>query len=226
MKFAQRMSRLGTESAFEILARAKRLEREKGLQVVHLQIGEPDFDTPRNISEAAIKAINEGHTHYTQPAGMLDVREAISQYYTRLRGVTYQPEQIVVTPGSKEIMYSLLMMLAEEGDEVIYPNPGYPIYKSVIDFAGAKAVPIPLREENQFRLDVDELEKLITPKTRVLIINSPQNPTGSVLTQEDVQRIYKLACDHDFLIMTDEIYSRIIYDREYASISQLDEKQE
>lgn len=226
MKFAKRMSRLGTESAFEILARAQRLEREKGIEVVHLQIGEPDFDTPRNIRDAAITAINDGFTHYTAPAGMPDVRAAISEYYAKLRGVTYDPDQIVVTPGSKEIMFSLIMMLVEDGDEVIYPDPGYPIYKSVIDYSGAKAVPIPLREENEFRLDISELEKLVTSKTRILIINSPQNPTGGVLTHEDVERIYRLACDHDFLIMTDEIYSRIIYDVEYASISQFDEKQE
>ncbi|MCP4566372.1 MAG: pyridoxal phosphate-dependent aminotransferase [FCB group bacterium] len=226
MKFAKRMSRLGTESAFEILARAQRLEREKGIEVVHLQIGEPDFDTPRNIRDAAIAAINDGFTHYTAPAGMPDVRAAISEYYAKLRGVTYDPDQIVVTPGSKEIMYSLIMMLVEDGDEVIYPDPGYPIYKSVIDYSGAKAVPIPLREENEFRLDISELEKLITSKTRILIINSPQNPTGGVLTHDDVERIYRLACDHDFLIMTDEIYSRIIYDVEYASISQFDGKQE
>lgn len=224
MKFAERMSRLGTESAFETLARAERLEREKGMEVIHLQIGEPDFDTPRNISDAAIKAIKEGYTHYTAPAGLYEAREVIAEYYHKLRGVKYDPEQVVITPGSKEVMYSLIMMLAEEGDEVIYPDPGYPIYKSVIDFSGAQKVPIPLREENEFRLDVKELKELITPKTRLLIINSPENPTSSVLTREDLEEIYKLACDHDFMIMTDEIYSRIVYDIEYHSMSQLDKK--
>lgn len=226
MEFAKRMSRLGTESAFEILARAQQLEREKGIEIVHLQIGEPDFDTPRNVSDAAIKAINDGYTHYTAPAGMYECREAISEYYYKLRGVRYDPEQIVVTPGSKEVMYSLIMMLAEEGDEVIYPDPGYPIYKSVIDFTGAKSVPIPLREENQFRLDVDELKTLVSSKTKLLIINTPQNPTGSVLTEKDIEEIYKLAHDNDFLVMADEIYSRIIYDKKFASISGLDMKQE
>jgi aspartate/methionine/tyrosine aminotransferase len=226
MQFAKRMSRLGTESAFEILARAQKLEKEKGMEVVHLQIGEPDFDTPRNIRDSAIQAINDGLTHYTASAGIPEVREAISEYYYKLRGVRYNPDQIVVTPGSKEVMFSLIMMLAEEGVEIIYPNPGYPIYKSVIDFAGATAVPIPLREENEFRLDVKELKKLISPKTRLLIINTPQNPTGGVLTREDVEEIYRLACEHDFLVMADEIYSRIIYDIEFATISKFDEKQE
>jgi aspartate aminotransferase len=226
MKFAKRMSRLGTESAFEILARAQKLEKEKGIEVIHLQIGEPDFDTPRNIRNSAISAINEGCTHYTASPGTPEVRTAISEYYHKLRGVRYDSDQVVVTPGSKEVMFSLIMMLAEEGTEVIYPDPGYPIYKSVIDFAGATAVPIPLREENQFRLDVNELKKLVTPRTRLLIINTPENPTGSVLTRRDVEEIYKLASDNDFLVMTDEIYSRIIYDTEFASISQFDERQE
>lgn len=226
MKYAKRMSRLGTESAFEILARAQRLEREKGIEIVHLQIGEPDFDTPRNIRDAAITAINQGYTHYTAPAGMPETREAISEYYYRRTGIRYHPDQIVVTPGSKEVMYSLITILAEQGDEVIYPDPGYPIYKSVIDFAGATSVPIPLREQNQFRLDVKELKTLITPKTRLLIINTPQNPTGSVLTRRDLEEIYKLACDHDFLILADEIYSRIIYDASFDTISQFDAKQE
>jgi len=226
MEFAKRMSRLGTESAFEILARAQKLEREKGIEVVHLQIGEPDFDTPRYISDAAINAINEGYTHYTASAGMPEVREAISDYYAKYNGVKFDPEQVVVTPGSKEVMFSLIMMLGEAGTEIIYPNPGYPIYKSVIDFSGATAVPIPLREENEFRLDVKELKTLVTPKTKLLIINTPQNPTGGVLTKADVEQIYKLAVEHDFLVMTDEVYSRIIYDMKFESISKFDNKQE
>jgi len=226
MRFAARMSRLGTESAFETLARAQKLEREKGIKVIHLQIGEPDFDTPRNIRDEAINAINKGMTHYTMPAGIPEVREAISEYYYRLRGVKYHPDQVVVTPGSKLVMFAVIMILAEPGEEIIYPDPGYPIYKSVIDFTGATPVPIPLREENQFRMDVKELRRLVTPKTKLLIINSPQNPTGSVLTRTDLEEIYKLACEYDFPIMADEIYSRIIYDIQYDSISQLDTKQE
>ena len=225
MKFAKRMSRLGTESAFEMLARAQRLEREKGIEIVHLQIGEPDFDTPRNIRDSAITAINQGYTHYSAPAGMPEVREAIAENYFRQTGVRYHPDQIVITPGSKEVMYALIMILAEEGDEIIYPNPGYPIYKSVIDFTGATAVPIPLREQNEFRLDVKELGRLVTPRTKMLIINSPQNPTGSVLTRSDIEEIYRLACDNDFYILADEIYSRIIYDMKFETISQFDEKQ-
>ncbi len=226
MRFAKRMSRLGTESAFEVLARAEKLERETGLEVIHLQIGEPDFDTPGNISASAIEAVNNGYTHYTAPAGMYDTRAAIAEYYDKQYGVKYDPEQVVVTPGSKLVMYSLIMMLADQGDEVIYPDPGYPIYGSVIDFCGATKVPIPLREENEFRLDVHELKNLITPKTRLLLINSPENPTSSVLTYEDLEQIYKLACEHDFIVMTDEIYARIIYDIKYNTISQFDEKQE
>jgi aspartate aminotransferase len=225
MKFAKRMSRLGTESAFEMLARAQKIEREKGIEIVHLQIGEPDFDTPRNIRDSAITAINQGYTHYSAPAGMPEVRAAIAENYFRQTGVRYDPDQVVITPGSKEVMYALIMILAEEGDEIIYPNPGYPIYKSVIDFTGATAVPIPLREQNEFRLDVKELRKLVTPKTKMLIINSPQNPTGSVLTQNDVEEIYRLACDNDFYILADEIYARIIYDTKFETISKYDEKQ-
>ncbi len=226
MKFAERMSRLGTESAFEILLKAQKLEKEKGMKYVHLQIGEPDFDTPRNIRDAAIKAINDGYTHYTPAPGFPEVREAIAGNYKNLNGVEYHPDQVVITPGSKEVMFSVIMALGEPGVEIIYPNPGYPIYKSVIDFSGATSVPIPLREKNEFRLDVDELAKLITPKTRLLIINTPQNPTGGVLTKDDVTRIYELAEKHDFLIMTDEVYSRVIYDMKFESISQFDEKQE
>ncbi len=226
MKFAARMSRLGTESAFETLARAQRLEREKGIQVIHLQIGEPDFDTPQNIRKEAIRAINEGNTHYTAPAGTPETRAAISEYYFKMHGVKYHPDQIVVTPGSKLVMFAVIMMLAEPGEEIIYPNPGYPIYKSVIDFTGATGVPIPLREENQFRLDIEELRGLVTPRTRLVIINSPENPTGSVLTRHDLEEIYRLACDNDFIIMADEIYSRIVYDIQMETISQFDTKQE
>ena len=226
MDFAKRMSRLGTESAFVVLARAQQLEKEKGVEVVHLEIGEPDFDTPQNIRDAAIKAINDGHTHYTPSFGFAETRAAISDYYYKQRGVRYDPDQIVVTPGSKEIMFSIIMMLGEPGVEIIYPDPGYPIYKSVIDFSGATAVPIALREKNEFRLDIKELKSLVTAKTKMLIINTPQNPTGGVLTKEDVEAIYKLACEKDILIMADEIYARIIYDTEFASVSQFDEKNE
>ncbi|MEE9441814.1 MAG: pyridoxal phosphate-dependent aminotransferase [candidate division Zixibacteria bacterium] len=226
MDLAKRMSRLGTESAFEVLARAQKLEKETGIEYVHLQIGEPDFATPSNISDAAIKAINDKFTHYTPSAGMLDVREAICENYNKMNGVRYTPDQIVVTPGSKPIMFALIMMLGEPGVEIIYPDPGYPIYKSVIDFSGATAVPIPLREKNEFRLDVDELASLVTSKTKLLIINSPQNPTGGVLTREDLEKIYKLACDEDFYVMNDEVYSRIIYGMKFETISQFDEKKE
>lgn len=226
MDLAKRMSRLGTESAFEVLARAQKLEKETGMEYIHLQIGEPDFATPSNISDAAKKAIDEEFTHYTPAFGMLDVREAICENYAKMNGVQYTPDQVVVTPGSKPIMFSLIMMLGEPGVEIIYPDPGYPIYKSVIDFSGATAVPIPLREENEFRLDVDELASLVTSKTKLLIINTPQNPTGGVLTRDDLENIYRLACDKDFYVMNDEVYSRIIYGMKFESLSQFDEKRE
>lgn len=223
---AQRMSRLGTESAFEILARAQKLEKEKGIEVVHLQIGEPDFSTPQNIIDAAKKALDSGHTHYSASPGILEAREAIVKNYEKQQGVSYDPDNVVITPGSKLIMFALIMMLGEPGVEIIYPDPGYPIYKSVIDWSGATAVPIPLREENEFRLDVKELEKRVTSKTKLLVINTPQNPTGGVLTKDDVEKIYKLAHDKDFYILADEVYSRIIYGMKMESVSQFDEKKE
>ncbi|MCK5126726.1 MAG: pyridoxal phosphate-dependent aminotransferase [candidate division Zixibacteria bacterium] len=226
MDLAKRMSRLGTESAFEVLARAQKLEKDTGMEVVHLQIGEPDFATPANIREAAKKALDDGHTHYSPSPGILEVREAICTNHFNHQGVQYTPEQVVITPGSKLIMFALIMMLGEPGVEIIYPDPGYPIYKSVIDFSGATAVPIPLRESNDFRLDIDELEKLITSKTKLIVINTPQNPTGGVFTKEDVEKIYKLACEKDVYILTDEVYSRIIYDMKMVSISQFDTKQD
>ncbi|MFH2036504.1 MAG: aminotransferase class I/II-fold pyridoxal phosphate-dependent enzyme, partial [Candidatus Zixiibacteriota bacterium] len=181
MKYADRMKRLGTETAFEVLVRAKQLEAE-GKDMVHLEIGEPDFDTPRNICDAAIDAINKGFTHYNPAAGYPDIRKIISDEINKTRGIKTNPNQVVITPGGKPVMFFAIYALVDEGDEVIYPNPGFPIYESLINFIGAKAVPIPLREENDFRLDVKELKKLVTPKTKLMIINSPQNPTGGVLT--------------------------------------------
>jgi len=181
MRLAQRMSRLGTETAFEVLAKAKKLEKE-GKEIVHLEIGEPDFNTPQNITEAAIEALKEGYTHYGPSAGLPELREVIARYVADTRKILVDPDEVVVTPGGKPIMFFSILALVDEGDEVIYPNPGFPIYESVIEFLGAKSVPIQLREENDFRLDIDELKKLITPKTKLIIINSPQNPTGGILT--------------------------------------------
>lgn len=218
MELADRMSRLGTETAFEILAKAKQLEA-KGKDIIHLEIGEPDFITPRNIIDAGIKALNEGHTHYNPSAGTRELREVVAGYVSRTRNIDVNPDQVVITPGAKPIMFFGIIALVNEGDEVIYPNPGFPIYESVINFLGAKAVPIKLREEDDFRWDIDELKKLVTDKTRLIIINSPQNPTGGILTKDDLKQIADIAISKDIFVLSDEIYSRIIYEGEHHSIA-------
>ncbi len=218
MRLAHRMSRLGTETAFVVLAKAKALEAQ-GREIVHLEIGEPDFDTPPNIIEAAVTALRSGYTHYGPSAGLSELRAAIATDAGRVRGMTFRPEQVVVTPGGKPIMFYVITALIQEDDEVIYPNPGFPIYESMINFVGGKAVPIPLREENDFRLDVHELASLITPRTRLIIINSPQNPTGGVLTRDDIAAIARLAVTHDIPVLSDEIYRCILYEGEHVSIA-------
>jgi len=220
-RLAKRMSRLGTETAFDCLCRAKALECK--MEVVHLEIGEPDFDTPKHIREAAKRALDDGWTHYGPSAGLPELREAIAKYAGDLRGVKFSPEQVVVTPGGKPVMAFAIMALVEAGDEVIYPNPGFPIYESMIDYMGGRSVPVRLREENDFRFDVEELASLISPRTKLIIINSPQNPTGGVLTKDDLRMIVDLANKHDCWILTDEIYSEILYDEEFESISQFPE---
>ena len=214
---AERMNRLGTETAFEVLARAKKMEAE-GRDVVHLEIGEPDFDTPRNIIDAAIGALNKGFTHYGPSAGMLDVRQAFADFINRDRGVKIGPENIVVTPGAKPILFFSILALVDAGDEVVYPNPGFPIYESVINFVGAKPVPIPLREEKAFSFDLDEMKQIVNDKTKLIIINSPQNPTGGVLTPEDMKGIAELAQKHDAWILSDEVYSKMVYEGKHVSI--------
>ncbi|AKX94777.1 pyridoxal phosphate-dependent aminotransferase [Neomoorella thermoacetica] len=209
--FADKMANLGTETAFMVLAKAKALEAQ-GKEIIHLEIGEPDFATPRNIIDAGIRALNEGYTHYTPAPGLPEVRATIAEYATRQKGVHYDPEEVVIVPGGKPIMFFTILALVNPGDEVIYPNPGFPIYESVINFVGGKAVPLPIREENDFRLDVDELAGLITPKTKLLIINSPANPTGGVLTAEDIGRIADLVRGKNIVVLADEIYDRIVYD--------------
>lgn len=225
MKFAERMKRLGTETAFEVLVRAKQLEA-KGKDVVHLEIGEPDFATPRYITDAAIKALNDGYTHYNPAPGYPEIRKIISDEINRTRGIKTKPEQVVITPGGKPIMFFVIYALVDAGDEVIYPNPGFPIYESLINFINAKPVPIPLREENDFRLDVKELKSLVTPKTKLMIINSPQNPTGGVLTHDDLEEIVRIAVENDIWILSDEIYSRIIYEARFESLTQFPGAQE
>src|SRR3954454_13648589 len=200
LRLAERTARLGTETAFEVLVKARALEA-KGRDIVHLEIGEPDFDTPGNIIEAATGALHKGFTHYGPSAGLPQLRETIAQYVSETRRVEVSPDEVVVVPGGKPIIFFTILALADEGDEVIYPNPGFPIYESMINFVGAKAVPIPLREERDFRLDVNELKDLITDRTKMIIINSPQNPTGGVLTKQDIADIAEVIGDRDIMVM-------------------------
>ncbi len=218
MKFAERMNRLGTESAFEVLAKAKGLEAQ-GRKIIHLEIGQPDFPTPKNICEAAFQAMQEGHTGYGPAAGLLELREVVAESISQTRSIEVHPDEVVVTPGAKPIIFFTLLALVEQGDEVIYPNPGFPVYESVINFMGAKAVPLPLREDVDFRFRIDDLVAAISERTRLLILNSPQNPTGSLLQKEDLAAIADLATQHDFYILSDEIYSRILYEQHQSIIS-------
>jgi aspartate aminotransferase len=217
IRFAKRMDRLGTEGAFEVLARARRLEAA-GRPVVHFEIGEPDFPTPDNITEAGVAAMHAGHTHYTPAAGLMEAREAVAAFVARTHRVATDPLEVVLTPGSKNVLQFTLLACVEPGDEVIYPDPGYPIYSSQVVFTGATPVPVRLREEHGFRMDLEELASLVTPRTRLLILNSPANPTGGVLTRADVAFIARLAIEHDLLVLSDEIYSQIVYGPEHVSI--------
>lgn len=225
LQLSSSMSRLGTESAFEVLARAKQLEAQ-GREIIYLHIGEPDFDTPSHICEAACAAIRDGHTHYEDPAGMPEFRAAVADHLKATRGLAYEPEQVVIFPGGKPSIFLGILALVDCGDEVICPNPGYPIYESVVNYCGAKPVHIPLREENQFRLDAEELISLVTPKTRLIILNSPHNPTGSVLTWEDYEAIAQVAIRNNIMVLSDETYESIIYDCRQHSIAQVDGMQE
>lgn len=216
-RFAGRMARLGTETAFEVLARARALEAQ-GRDVVHLEVGEPDFDTPANIIAAGVDALQSGWTHYGPAPGDMALREAIAAYINT-RGTSYEPDQVVVTPGGKPVMFFTILALLEQGDEAIYPDPGFPIYGSMIDFSGATGVPIPLREDAGFSLDVDELASLITDRTRLIILNTPANPTGGVIERADLERIAELAVEHDIMVLADEIYAELIYDGEHVSIA-------
>ena len=215
------MSRLGTETAFEVLVKARALEAQ-GKSIIHLEIGEPDFDTPANIIEAGSNALHKGWTHYGPSPGLPELRQTIADYVSRTRNVKVAPEEVVVVPGGKPIMFYAITALAEEGDEVIYPNPGFPIYESMINFVGAKAVPIQLREELDFRLDVKELASKITKNTRLIILNSPHNPTGGVLTKKDVLEIAAAIGDRDIMVLSDEIYSRLLVEGEHFSIMSVD----
>ncbi|HSL77165.1 MAG TPA: pyridoxal phosphate-dependent aminotransferase [Candidatus Limnocylindrales bacterium] len=220
-RVAARMNSIGTEGAFAVSARARALEAQ-GRPMIHLQIGEPDFDTPAHVREAAKQALDEGATHYAPFPGIPELRTAIAEDVTRRKGFDADPSQVFVTVGGKGVMLYAILGLIDPGDEVIVPDPGYPIYESLTRFVGATPVPIPIRMEHEFRLDVEELASLITPRTRLLIINSPANPTGGVLTRSDLERVAELAQEHDLWVMTDEIYGRILYDgAEHISIASL-----
>ena len=217
LRLAERMSRLGTETAFEVLNKARALERQ-GKNIIHLEIGEPDFDTPSNVVEAAVTALHKGWTHYGPSAGLPELRQAIADEVSATRKVKVSPDEVVVVPGGKPIIFYSVLALADVGDEIIYPNPGFPIYESMIRYAGAKAVPIQLHEEKDFGLDVNELASLINDKTRMIILNSPQNPTGGVLTKQDIADIADAIGDRNIPVLSDEIYSRLIFEGEHHSI--------
>src|ERR1700757_2350492 len=211
LRLAGRMARLGTETAFEVLNKARALERQ-GKDVVHLEIGEPDFDTPSNVVEAGGDALHKGWTHYGPSAGLPELRQAVAEYVSRTRGVKVSGDEVVVVPGGKPIIFFTILSLIDEGDEVIYPNPGFPIYESMIHYVGGRAVPIKLREDRDFSLDVNELAGLITDRTRLIILNSPQNPTGGVLGRRDLEQIAGVIGDRNIFVLSDAIYSRLLFD--------------
>ncbi len=217
LKLARRMQRLGTETAFEVLVKARALEAQ-GKDIVHLEIGEPDFDTPANVIDAGVKALQGGWTHYGPSAGLPELRQTIANYVAETRKVEVKPEEVVVVPGGKPIIFFTMLAMIEEGDEVIYPNPGFPIYESMIHFLGGTAVPIKLKEEKDFSFDVSELKALITDRTKLIILNSPHNPTGGVMSEADVRAVAAAIGERDIMVLSDEIYSRLVFEGEHFSI--------
>ncbi len=217
LQLAGRMARLGTETAFEVLAKAKALERQ-GKSILHLEIGEPDFDTPANVVEAAVDALRKGWTHYGPSAGLPELRQTIAHSVSHSRGVEISQDEVVVVPGGKPIMFFTMLALIDEGDEVIYPNPGFPIYESMINYVGGKAVPIQLREERGFAPDFNDLPALITDRTRLIILNSPQNPTGGILHREEIERVARIVGERNIMVLSDEIYSRLQFEGQPFSI--------
>ncbi|MEV0283065.1 MULTISPECIES: pyridoxal phosphate-dependent aminotransferase [unclassified Kribbella] len=215
------MERLGTESAFEVLAKAKALEAS-GREIVHLEIGEPDFDTPAHVAAAAQQAIDKGHTHYVPAPGIPELRTAVADFLERTGRLTTTPDRVLVTPGAKPIMFFAILALCEEGDEVLYPDPGFPMYASIASFAGAKPVPVPLREENGFVIDPEELASLVTDRTKLLILNSPHNPCGSASTPEQLEAIAEIAIRHDLVVLSDEVYWALRYDGDHHSVLDLE----
>lgn len=217
MKLARRMERLGTESAFEVLARAQALEAQ-GRRIIHLEIGEPDFDTPPHIVEAASEALRVGRTHYVPAPGIPALREAVTAFLERTGRLKTSPDRVIIAPGAKPFMFFTIAALCQQGDEVLLPSPGFPMYESITTFSGAKAVPVPLREENQFRVDPDELRALVSERTKLVILNSPHNPCGSALTEEDCRAIAEVAIEHDLTVLSDEVYWAIRYGTRHASV--------
>src|SRR5437588_1668959 len=221
LPLAARMARLGTETAFEVLVRARALEAQ-GRHIVHLEIGEPDFDTPANVVNAGVEALRGGWTHYTPAAGLPELRAAVAEYISATRQVAVKPEEVVVVPGGKPVMSYVINALVDEADEVIYPNPGFPIYESMVNFVGARAVPVPMREERDFTLDVSELAALNTPRTKMIILNSPHNPTGGTMSEADLEALAEAIGDRNIYVLSDEIYSRLIYEGQHHSLISVD----
>jgi len=219
LRLAERMSRLGTESAFEVLVRARELEA-RGKEIIHLEIGEPDFATPDNVVEAAARALREGWTHYGPPAGLPQLRKAVAEYTARQLGISVDPGEVVITPGGKPIMFFTILALVDKQDEVLYPNPGFPIYESMIQFVGGRAVPYGLREDRDFDVDASEILEKITDRTRLIILNSPHNPTGGVMSPDAIKALAKALASREIFVLSDEIYSRLIYEGEHASLAQ------
>jgi len=220
MNLSKLAQRAGTETAFEVLAKAKELERQ-GKKIIHFEIGEPDFNTPENVKKAGVNAINENYTHYSPTQGIPGLRETVANYISKTREIKVSPDEVMITPGGKDVIFSTALAILNEGDEAIYPNPGYPIYESAIRLAGAKPVPMPLLEENDFAFDREQFKKLVTPKTKLIIINSPGNPTGGILSLQDLEIIAEVAIKNDIVVLSDEIYSRILYDGEFHSLASL-----
>ncbi|MDD5660177.1 MAG: aminotransferase class I/II-fold pyridoxal phosphate-dependent enzyme, partial [Actinomycetota bacterium] len=225
MKTAKRIANLGTEDAFRVLAEVNKL-KSQGKDIISFAIGEPDFDTPQNIKDEAVKAIGENYTHYSPSAGLLQLRQEIAKHITNTRGVEVDPDEVVVTPGGKPIIFFSIFALINAGDEVIYPNPGYPIYESLINFIGAKSIPIPIIEEKKYSIDINHLKSIITNKTKMIILNSPHNPTGGMIEKEDLKAIADLAIKHDLIVFSDEIYSGIVFEGKFNSIFSLDNMKE
>ncbi len=220
MQFAKRMDRLGIENAFMVLAQVTNL-KEEGKDIINFGVGEPDFDTPSNIKKAGIRAIEENKTHYGPPAGIPDFRREVAKYVSKTRGIDVCPDEVLITSGVKPMIFYAIHALVDEGDEVVYPNPGYPIYESIINFVGGKSVPLPLLEEKKFSFDINDLKKAVTAKTKMIVINSPANPTGGILSREDLEGIAEIAIKNNIWVLSDEIYGRIIYSGQFKSISSI-----